>query len=80
MLHNTVCLYVRESLNATIPEHWIVHGGFLGLPPRSRDITPCDQVYRSYISNIGDLKMKIREALGNYADGIRPNFWSELEH
>lgn len=28
MTHHTVCLYVRESLDATIPEHWIGHGGF----------------------------------------------------
>lgn len=80
MPHHTVCLYMRESLNSTIPEHWIVHGGFLGLQPRSRDIMPCDQIYRSYISNIGELKMKIRETVGNTSDGIRLNFWSEFEH
>lgn len=80
---------MRESLNATIPEYGIGHGGFSGLPLRSRDITPCDllvlgyikdQVYRSYISKIGELIMKIREAIGNTSDGIRPNFWSEFEH
>lgn len=72
-----------------IPEHWIGHGGFSGLPPRFQDITPCDlfvmgyikdQVYRSYISNIGDLKIKERETSGNTSDGVRPNFWSEFEH
>lgn len=82
-------LFVRESLDETFPDSWIGRGGPIRWPPRSPDITPCDffvwgfvkdQVYNLPISNLDELKAKIREAFGKISNEMRHNVWSELEH
>lgn len=81
-------LFVRESLDHTFPFRWIGRDGPIRWPPRSPDLTPCDffvwgfikdQVYKTEVSDVRELRQRINAAFTNITDEMRHRVWAELD-
>ncbi|GBN79886.1 hypothetical protein AVEN_170203-1 [Araneus ventricosus] len=80
---------VREFLDTTFPQRWIVRGAVMAWPPRFLDITPLDfclwvyvkqHMYSERINNIIHLEQRITNVIHSVTSDILARVWEELDY
>jgi hypothetical protein len=79
---------VRDFLDVAFTSRWIGRGGPIPWPPRSPDLTPMDfflwgyvkdKVFQEQVTNVADLKRRIREVIQDIPQEMRDAVWKNLE-
>ena len=82
-------LNVRQFLDEKFPGRWVGRDGPIPWPPRSPDLTPLDfflwgfvkdQVYRTKVTDLQDLKTRIRNAFELVTVELLERTWREIEY
>lgn len=79
---------VKDFLDETFPSRWIGRGGPIDWPPHSPCINPMDLLFYGYfkdvvyvtpVSDMYELKTRIRGAISTFIEKMLFNTWAEIE-